>query len=196
MSAATSRRAARRKVARDAEVPYYSADFAPVRGRCLRPIRHGVCGSRYGIVRVSIDFTSRAAVDKLATVECAVCAHTWRRVRVPDHLTSPAGYQRVRLTIIVPAADRVNYSRATRKRTVSDGTAVLPAATIPDLMAAMDDWRVRNAQLTASRERLAARKAAADAEIRSRMALRLAQWAERDRENAEAEAAAAAREAV
>jgi len=194
MPAADSRRAARRKVARDAGVPYYSADFAPIRGRCLRPVRRGVCGSRYGIVRVSIDLTFRDHVDKLATAECVVCGHTWRRVRVPERLTSPAGYQSVRLTLILPAADRVNYSRATRKRVTSDGAAVLPGATIPDLMAAMDDWRKRNATLTAARERLAARKAAADAELRRRMADRIAQWAARDAENAAAEAAAAARE--
>lgn len=194
MSAATSRRAARRKVARDAGVPYYSADFAPVRGRCLRPTRRGVCGSRYGIVRVSIDLTSRATVDRLATVECAVCGHTWRRVAPPERVTSREGYQSVRLTIIVPGADRVNYSRATHKRTVEAGACVMTGATIPDLMAAMDDWRRRNGQYLATRERAAARKVEADTEARRRMAARLAQWAERDAERAADEAAAQARE--
>ena len=182
MPAGTSRRAARRKVARDAGVPYYGADFAPIRGRCLRPVRRGVCGSRYGIIRVSIDLTFRDRIDRLATVECAVCGHTWRRVRPPERVTSREGYQSVRLTLIVPGADRVNYSRATRKRTVDDGACVMPRATIADLIAATDDWRERNAKYLATRERAAARKAEADAEARRRMADRLAKWAERDAE--------------
>ena len=194
MPAGTSRRAARRKVARDAGIPLYGADFAPIRGRCLRPVRRGVCGSRYGIVRVSIDFTFRDRIDRLATVECAVCGHVWRRVHPPERVTSREGYQSVRLTLIVPGDDRVNYSRATRKRTVVSGACVMTGASIADLMAATDDWRERNALYLATRERAAARKAEADTEARRRMAARLAQWAERDAENAAAEAAAAARE--
>lgn len=193
--AAVSRRAARRKVARDAGVPYYAADFAPVRGRCLRPVRRGVCGSRYGIVRVSIDLRSRDRVDRLATVECAVCGHTWRRVRPPERVTSRDGYQSVRLTLILPAADGVHYSRATRKRTTSDGAVTLTNATIPDLIAATEDWRKRNAVLLAARERLARRKAEAEAVQRERTAALFARIAEREAEIAAEEAAAAAREA-
>jgi hypothetical protein len=144
---------------------------------------------------VSIDLTSRAAVDRLATVECAVCGHTWRRVTPPERVTSREGYQSVRLTLIVPGADRVNYSRLTRKRTVDAGACVMTGATIPDLMAAMDDWRTRNGQYLASRERAATKRAEADAEARRRMADRLAQWAARDADRAAEEAAAAAREA-
>jgi hypothetical protein len=94
------------------------------------------------------------------------------------------------LTLILPAADRVNYSRATRKRVTSDGAAVLSRATVPDLMAALDDWAGRNGQLLATRAKAAARKAETEAEARRRGEALRARWAEREAE----EAAAAARE--
>lgn len=190
-----TRRAACRVTARKATVPLYAADMRPVRGRCLARKRKAVCGNRWGIVRVSIDMTDRASTDSLATVECALCGHTWRRCKVPERLTSHAGYQAVRLSLILPAAQRRWYARG-RYHVTGEDAVTIPEATIPDYMAARDDWHVRNGTYAESRRKAALRKAEAEAEARASTAALIARLAERDAERDTAEAEAEARDAA
>ena len=95
---------------------------------------------------------------------------------------------------ILPAEQRVWYDRKRRTRETADGSISIGTATIPDYIAAIEDWRGRNATLLAARCRLAERKAAREAaDHRATMALLDALHA-RDAERDAEEAAAAARE--
>ena len=147
---ACKRRAAHHRATVAAGVPEYQSDIRPVRGKC----RKGRCRSRWGVVRVSIDFRDRETVDRIATVECALCGHVWRRVSVP-RLTSSAGYQSVRLTLILPATVNRWFARG-RWHAEGEDAVVLREATIGDL-----DEAARNH--AAGADRIAARKAAAKA---------------------------------
>lgn len=182
-----SRLALHAKVRRELELPAYLTDFRLIPGHC----RKRRCRSRFGIVRVSLDFTSRERVDQLATVECAACGHTWRRVKVPRL----AEYQTTRLTLILPSEQRRWYARG-RWHVQGDDAVVLRDATQSDLMDAYTDWRTRNGQLLASRERARAKREEADREATERARATMAKLAERDAERAREEAEAAAREAA
>lgn len=186
----SARRAAIRRAAADGGIPLYLASLRPVRGRCLRRTRRGVCGARWGVVRVSLDLTEPAAIDRLATVECATCGHTWRRTRVPA-LTDGA-YQTVRLTLILPADHRHWYARG--RWHVEGETGVVCEATLADLIAAQDDWRTRNGTYLAARAHAAERRANAEQAAHLATVALLMGLAARDAERATAEAAAAARE--
>lgn len=175
------------KVRRELELPAYLADFRLVPGQC----RKRRCKSRYGVIRLSLDFTSRERVDRFATVECAACGHTWRRCREPRL----AEYQTTRLTLILPSSQRRWYARG-RWHVQGTDAIVLRDATQLDLMAAFDDWRVRNGQYLDSRARAKAKREAADLEARERAAVTMAKLAELDAERERQEQEAEARDAA
>lgn len=170
---------------RAAKLPAYLAEFRLTRGRC----RRARCKSRYAVTRVSVDFTNRAAVERLAVLECAACGHVWRRIRPPRL----GEYQSVRLSLILPAESRRWYARGRWHVTGSDAVTVREA-TQADLMAAAEDWRKRNGQYEAARARARAKRAEANREATERTAALLDQLAAQDAQRAADEAAAAARE--
>lgn len=177
-----SRRAAAR-VARDAAaIPGYLSDLRPVRGKCRRPR----CGSRWGIVRVTLDFRDPERIDRFSATECAKCGHVWRRVREPA-ITSPAGYQAVRLTLILPATMNRWFARGHWHREGDDGV-VIPEANIGDLDEAARAHRKREDAI-AMRKAKARAKADAEAVEQHRRTMdllaRLAEMdAAREREDA------------
>ena len=168
-----------------AGIPAYLADLKLVRGSCLERKRGKRCRSRYGIVRLSIDFRSARSRDTLATVECARCGHVWYRTRPP----ALGEYQSVRLTLILPAYLNRWFARGRWHAEGSDGL-VLTDATWADLIEAQTDWRKRADQLTAAAAKKAAKKAATEAEAIAATRTLLASWAEREAEAAAEEAAA------
>jgi hypothetical protein len=144
------RRGARHVAGEAAGLPAYANDLRAFRGRCLARR----CTSRWGIVRLSLDFRDPLRVDRLATMECAVCGRVWRRVREPS-ITSSAGYQAVRLTLILPATMKRWFARG-RWHAEGADAVVLPEADLGDLDEAARAHRVKS-------EALASRKAAVKA---------------------------------
>lgn len=174
----SARRSAIRDACRAAGIPQWSADMITVRGQCRGRHQRKPCRSRWGVVRVSLDFRGER-VDRIATVECAVCGRTWRRTRPPERLTSRDGYQTGRLTVILPRSARRWFARGRWHREGDDGT-VIRDATIGDVDEAARAHGIRAARLDASRAR---RKAIADAEAiesHRRVQALLAALAERD----------------
>lgn len=184
------RRAAHHRATVAADLPEYASDIRPVRGRC----RKGRCRSRWAVVRVSIDFRDPARIDRYATTECAACGDTWRRVKVPA-ITSAAGYQAVRLTLILPATFDRWYSRK-RWHREGDDAAVLREATISDLDEAARNHASREATLARRKAADKARNEAADRAIHERTLATLARLAERDAARKAEEDAAAERDAT
>lgn len=184
------RRAAYKVACRVSGLPAYAADLDMVRGRCLARR----CGSRWAVTRVSLDFRAEV-IDRYATLECALCGRTWRRCRVPG-LRSKAGYQAVRLSLIVPAKVKRWKSRGTWHRE-GDDALVIRNADLGDLDEAASNHAVLANRKADARARRAAKKAAAEAESAIETRDWLARMAERDAQRAaEAaeEAAAALRE--
>lgn len=156
-----SRRSAIRHACRSSGIATWSQDLQTVRGRC----QHGRCKGRWGIVRVSLDFTSER-VDRLALLECASCGRVWRRVSVPP-LRSPAGYQAVRLTLILPRSSARRWrSRGVWHRDGAD-QSVLRDADLGDLDEAATAHTKRADRLADLR---AARKRKVEAETAALMA--------------------------
>jgi len=182
-----SRRAACHRAAEGAGIPDYASDMRPVRGRC----RKGRCRSRWAVVRVSIDFRDPAAIDRMAVTECAACGHVWRRVKVP-RLTSPAGYQEVRLTLILPASYERWFSRGRWHREGDDG-AILRDADIGDLDEAARSHRKRQDALATRKAAARDKAAAADSERHAATMNLLARLAAIDAARAADEAEAEAR---
>lgn len=147
-NAGVCRRGAHHRATLGAGIPEYASDIRPVRGRC----RKRTCGSRWGVVRVSIDFRDPLRVDQFATLECAACGRTWRAVKVPP-LTSREGYQAVRLTLILAGSVNRWFSRG-RWHREGDDAVMLREADIGDLDEAA---RAHGARA----DRIAERKAAA-----------------------------------
>lgn len=185
------RRSARRTAARTAGLPLWAADLRTVRGRCLRR----KCGNRWAVVRVSLDFRDPERVDRVATLECAACGRTWRRVTAPPLRTPDGTAQAVRLTLILPSAARRWYSRGRWHREGDDGL-VLRDADLADLDEAATAHRARQDARINRRERARAARAEAEAEAITRTSDLLARLAARDAAEREAEAAAAARDAA
>lgn len=168
-----------------AGIPAYLSDFRLVPGSCAKRR----CRSRYGVVRLSIDMTSRERCETLATIECADCGRTWRRIRAP-RLTE---YQRTRLTLILPGDQRRWYSRG-HWHTEGHDAFVIRDATQLELMAAQDDWRTRNAQYLDAKSRAKRRREDAEREQHAHAADLLARLAAMDAARAAEEAAATDRE--
>jgi hypothetical protein len=173
------------KQRRELELPAYLADFRLIPGIC----RRRRCKSRYGVVRLSLDYRDRDRIDRFATVECAACGKTWRRTREPRL----GEYQSCRLTLILPHAQRRYYARK-RWHVEGDDAIVIRDATQSDLMAASGDWHARNERRQAARVRLAERKAAAERETNAHTVDLLARLAAWDAEHAAAESEAASRD--
>lgn len=186
-----TRRSAHRRASRAAKLPLYASDLRPVRGRCLK---RG-CDSRWAVVRVTLDYTAER-VEAIAALECAACGRRWRRVKVPP-IASPAGYQTVRLDLILPAVSRRWFARG-RWHREGDDSIVARDATIADLDTAAREHRARYGRVAASRARAAERKAATadvpDSPAHRAHVARLAALAEREAERAADERAAAERE--
>jgi hypothetical protein len=183
---------------------WHGRDPVLVRGAC----RARKCDSRYGVRRVTLDFTaSRERVERMTGVECVACGTPWtyttrdghvrvKRVAEPP-LTRPDGALAVRLTLIVPSGeDVVIYRRHGAVKREGDEQLVIVDADIAALMTARDAWAVRNGQLLAARQRAAQRKATREAERAANTRAILARMAERDAEREREEREAAAREAA
>lgn len=187
----------RRGAARDAlrrslalrDIPW-NANLALTRGKCRK------CGSRYAVTRLTLTLTDPKRVERYATLECAHCAHTWRRIR-PDLAPGLHGEQRARLTIVEPGAGRT-IVRTVRGRIIAHGedTTTTHDVTLAELDDAVRAWRKRSGDNLERRALAQRRKVDAEADLRARMAVRITQWAERDAARAAEEAAAAAREAA
>lgn len=177
----SARRSAIRAACRAGGLPLWAADMVTVRGRCHGRVKRRPCGSRWGVVRVSLDFTGER-VDRLATVECAMCGRTWQRVK-PPAITSAAGYQTTRLTLILPRSARRWFAR---KRWHQDGdtATVVRDATIGDVDEAARAHGVRADRLAARRARAAERAVEAEREARLRMATLIEVLDARDAERA------------
>lgn len=185
-----TRRGAIRAAELGSGVPGYMADFRPVRGRCRGGTKRKPCPSRWGVVRVSLDFRdAHAEVDRLATIECAQCGRTWRRISPP----SMHQYQRVHLTIIAPATLTRWYRRGTWHRLGSDGLVVREAS-MADVSTAAEDHKAR--RLALASKVAAAKERKADAERKAHEATMdlLARIHDREDAEREAEAEAQARE--
>lgn len=195
MTAATPRRslcraALKRRAARDSGLARWEADLRLVRGRC----RARRCESRWGVVRVSLDFRDAAGVDRLATVECAACGRTWRRVRATMPLRNADGTQAVRLTLVLPGDVRRWHSRGTWHREGDD--PVLRDASLGDADEAATAHRARMDARAAAKVRAAERKAAQEAADHEATMALLARWAERRAAHEAEEAAARERDAA
>lgn len=184
---APARRTCIRTAARSAGLPLYMADLATTRGRC----RKRRCPSRWAITRVSIDFRAER-VDRIATTECTLCGRTWRRVSVPA-LRSAAGYQAVKLTILLPSSVHRWRSRGRWHRQGEDALIVRDAD-LGDLDEAATTHGIRADRLADSRARRTAAAAAIESERHAATMTLLARLAERDAERAAAERAASERE--
>lgn len=178
--------------------PAYACEPALYRGHCFgRVVRrfgremHQACPSRYAVVRVTVDLTSAAAQELYAQRECALCGRVWGRCAIPHQ----RDVQRARVTLILPATSHRYFARGRWHRQGADAL-IIAEATLADLIAALDDWRVRADRLAASRARAKAKRAAAEAEALERARALMAHIAAREAAEAEAEAAAAAREAA
>lgn len=182
------RRTARIRAGEASGLPAYANDLRAIRGKC----RKRGCPSRWGVVRVSLDFREAEAVDRIATLECALCGRTWRRVRVPA-LTSPKGYQAVRLTLILPAAMHRWYARG-RWHAEGEDAVVIREANLGDLDEAARAHRAK-ADAAATRKAKARAKAEAQALVdHERTLATLARLAELDRARAAEESEAASRD--
>ncbi len=184
------RRSAIRRATAGAKLPAYASDMRPVRGRCHKRR----CGSRWGVARVSIDFRGDR-IDRLATVECAACGRTWSRCRVPDRLTSAAGYQAVWLTLILPAVAHRWFARNRWHSEGSDGI-VLREANIGDLDEAARAHRARLDVKAATAIRARDKREASDREAVARMHATLAALDAREAAREADDRDAAAREAA
>lgn len=190
--AALCRRAAMRAAADRGRMPIWSSDVQPVRGYCRGGTKRKPCKSRWGVTRLSLDFTDPTRIDRLATVECASCGRTWRRVpAIPAR--SAEGYLQVLLTLILPASAKRWYSHGTWHR-VGDDAQVLRNATVADLDEAVDRHNIRAAKRADATARRKAAKEADDLAQRESARALFARLAERDAERAAEEAAAQARE--
>lgn len=197
MTAAPCRRSAIRAATRGAGIPQWSSDIRPVRGHCKGGTKRKPCPSRWAVVRVSIDFRDASRLDRLATLECARCGRTWRRISAPP-IRSEAGYQAVRLTLILPATAKRWYSRGHWHRT-GDDALVLRDADLSEASDAIRDYRKRQDARYASRERSKVKREAEDAAATASFQATLARLDERDareREQAAEEQAAREREAA
>jgi hypothetical protein len=191
--AVSARRCAANRATDAAGIPRWSSDMRPVRGRCLNRVRRKRCPSRWGVIRVSLDFTGDR-VDRLATVECAQCGHTWHRA-TPPPIRSRDGYQTVRLTLILPASARRWFTRGRWHREGSDGIVVRDA-TLPDVDDAARAFDARVAARMAALDRAREKREAADREATDRARALMAAIHAREAAAAEAEAAAREREAA
>lgn len=187
-SAPARRRAAIKAACRAARIPLYAADLVTVRGRCL----NRRCGARWGVVRVSLDFTGDT-VDRLATVECATCGRTWRRCAVP-RLRSLAGYQATRLTLIVPTNGLNRWRSRGRWHREGDDSTVLRDADLGDVDEAATAFNARIGRKIDAKARRIAREAEETRALMARYAEIDAARAAREAEREAEEAAAAARE--
>lgn len=151
-----TRRAACHVTAEAAGLPAYLSDLRPVRGKCRRPR----CQSRWAVVRITLDFRDPERIERFAATECVKCGHVWRRVAEP-RITSPAGYQAVRLTLILPATFDRWYSRG-RWHREGDDAVILGEAHIADLDEATRAHRKR-ADSAATRKAAARARAEAAA---------------------------------
>lgn len=183
--ATATRRSLTRRVRAGSGCPGYASDFRLTRGRCLRPR----CGSRWGVTRITIDYTSAARAETWAHVECAQCGRTWHRTRVP----AIGQYQSTRLTLILPSEQRRWYARG-RWHTEGETAITIREATQADMLAARADWQRRSESYGKAQARVKAKKAAAAAEAHRETAALLARLAERDAARQAEEAEAAARE--
>lgn len=156
-----TRRTARRSAAVKAGIPHWSSDIRPVRGKCLGRVKRKPCGSRWGVVRVSLDFRDPDRVDRLAVVECASCGRVWRRVKPPT-IRSTAGYQTVRLDVIIPATMKRWFSRGHWHRE-GDDSEILRDADLGDVDEAARAHGVKADRRADAAARAKARKAEAEA---------------------------------
>ncbi len=182
------RRRARILATRSAGLPAWATDLDTVRERCMGRR----CRSRWGVVRVSIDLRSRDAIDRVATVECAVCGRVWRRTRADRPLTR-SGAQRVLLTLLLPSSVNRWYARGRWHVTGSDAVE-LRNATLADADEAARDWRRRHDQYLAAKDRVRAKREAAATEAHERTTALLARLAAKDAERRLEEAAATERD--
>jgi hypothetical protein len=181
--AALCRRAAIRACARTSSVPW-AMDARPIRGHCLGRVKRRPCGSRWGIVRVSLDFRDSREVSRFAVVECASCGRVWRAIRPPR--LHARGLQRVRLTLILPPADPARrwYARGRWHAEGSDAE-VLADATLADVDEATRAWRERADKATRTRLRAREKRDAAEVEAVAKSRALMARLAERDEREAE-----------
>lgn len=183
------RRAAFVAACRRTGQPAYALNLRMTRGRCLAKR----CGSRWAVVRVSLDFRM-FPVDRYATLECAVCGRTWRRCAVPA--ITVGGYQAVRLTLIVPAAGLRRWkSRGVWHREGTD-SHVIADADIGDLDEAARAHRARAERKADAAARAAARKAEKAAALHAETMAWLDSMHAREAARAQEEAEAAARDAA
>jgi len=186
------RRAALRAAVRNRPdgLPPWSASFRLTRSRCRS------CGGRWAVVRMIVNTTAAAALERSAFLECVACKRTHRRIAPTMAASDPIG-QRVRLTLILPARIRRWHSHGAWHVDGAECIA-LEDATLADADDAVREWRERNGRLMAARERRAARKAEAEAAEHERTVALLARLAARDAAHAaeDAEREAAAREAA
>lgn len=188
------RRSAIKAATRAAGIAPWSSDMRPVRGKCLGKVKRRPCGSRWGIVRVSLDFRDPDRVDRLAIVECASCGRKWRRIK-PPAIRSAAGYQSVRLDVILPASAKRWYSRGAWHRE-GDDAVILRDADLGDVDEAARAHGIHLSTKLAAKARDRARREDADREAIARGMAALASADARRAEADEAERQAAAREAA
>jgi hypothetical protein len=187
----------RRGSARDAlarsialrDIPW-NANLALTRGKCRK------CGSRYAVTRLTFTLTDPKRVERYATLECAHCAHTWRRVQ-PTLAPGLHGEQRARLTIVEPGSGRT-IVRTVRGRIIAQGEDIVTTrdVTLAELDDAVRAWRKRSGDNLTRRAVAQQKRAAEDAAAIARGAILRAKWDARDAERAAEEAAAQAREAA
>lgn len=184
-------RAARRDAVRQSlalrDQPW-TANLALTRGRCRR------CPSRWAVTRLTLTFTQTERVTRYATLECAHCGHTWRRV-APTLAPGLHGEQRVRLTIVEPGSGRT-IVRTVRGRVIAQGEDIVTTndVTLADVDEAVRAWRKRSGDNLTRRAIAQAKRAAEEAAAVARGRELRERWAERDAARAAEEAAAEARE--
>ena len=188
------RRSALRLAAESGGIPKWASDMRPVRGRCKGGTKRRPCRSRWAVPRVSLDFRDTSRVDRVATLECVGCGHTWRRIAAPP-IRSEAGYQAALLTLIIPATANRWYSRG-RWHREGDDAQVLVNADLIEANDAIRAWQGRVDKRAAAQARQRAKRAAEEAEAHERTMALLARLHEADAAREAEEAAAREREAA
>jgi len=150
------------------------------RGRCAGRR----CASRYAAVRITFDFRDPQEVIQNAELVCAACDRVWARTVVP-FLGDWRNIQRHRIRLILRPEKRVRiWVQRGRIHREGDDAFIVHDANYALLAQAWDEWHKRNDRKMASIERrkakVAAAKAAAEAEWLTFYKSKQAEWDARD----------------
>jgi hypothetical protein len=112
---------------------------------------------------VTVDTRDLERADRAATLECALCAHTWGGTRLPDLRLHDGAATRVVLTLILPPrrgeGQRIWYNRLGNAVWSGADAQTVANATYTQLAQALEDHQDRGARGADHRESMRQRNA-------------------------------------